>query len=150
MDITATEDLGANQVSSLAAVTFPSTLTQSTAVKALTAKLSAANAKTFLTTFSGYNNRYYKATTGTQSSAWLLSQVQGLISAAGATNVTAKAFTHTWNQPSVIATIPGLSAKTIVVGAHQDSINSRSPTSGVAPGAGAYLIPFFHCGRNTE
>lgn len=54
------------------AVTYPTTLTQGTSVKALTAKLSSSNIKINLQTFSNYNNRYYRATTGQQSSAWLL------------------------------------------------------------------------------
>ena len=101
----------------------------------LTAKLSAANIKSTLTTFVTYNNRYYKSTTGAQSSAWLLSQAQSIISAAGTSNVTARAFTHSWGQPSVIVTIPGKSAKIVAIGAHQDSINLNSPSAGRAPGA---------------
>jgi leucyl aminopeptidase len=44
-----------------------------------------------------------------------------------------KQFTHTYSQPSVIATIPGTSTKTVIVSAHYDSIGST--TSGRAPGA---------------
>jgi len=65
----------------------------------------------------------------------LLQQVNAVITASGATNVTAKAFAHTWTQSSVIATIPGKSAKTIIIGAHQDSVNQQNPSSGKAPGA---------------
>jgi leucyl aminopeptidase len=120
------------------AVTYPSTLTQGTSVKALTAKLSSSNIQTNLQTFSNYNNRYYKAATGQQSSAWLLSKVQSYIPSGS--KASAKAFSHSWTQSSIIATIPGKSTKTIVVGAHMDSINGQSPTSGRAPGAGKLLL----------
>ncbi|KAF1970454.1 transferrin receptor [Bimuria novae-zelandiae CBS 107.79] len=115
------------------AVTYPSTLTQGTSVRALNAKLSSANIQSNLQTFSTYNNRYYRATTGKQSSDWLLSKVQSYIPAGS--KATVKAYTHSWTQNSIIATIPGKSTKTIVVGAHLDSVNGASPTSGRAPGA---------------
>jgi leucyl aminopeptidase len=120
------------------AVTYPSTLTQGTSVKTLTAKLSSSNIQTNLQTFSNYNNRYYKAATGQQSSAWLLSKVQSYIPSGS--KASAKAFSHSWTQSSIIATIPGKSTKTIVVGAHLDSINGQSPTSGRAPGAGKPIL----------
>jgi bacterial leucyl aminopeptidase len=114
-------------------------MTQATAVGSLTSKLSTANMQANLQTFSNFQNRYYRATTGQQSSQWLLQQVQSIISASGAQGVTARAFTHSFVQSSVIATIPGKSAKTIVIGAHQDSINLSNPTTGRAPGAGKLL-----------
>jgi leucyl aminopeptidase len=46
-----------------------------------------------------------------------------------------KAFSHPWGQSSIIATIPGKSNKTIVIGAHQDSINLFLPSLLAAPGA---------------
>ncbi|KAF2019866.1 Zn-dependent exopeptidase [Aaosphaeria arxii CBS 175.79] len=115
------------------AVTFPSTLTQGTSVRALNAKLSSSNMQTNLQTFSDFNNRYYRATTGKQSSDWLLAKVKSYVPAGSAITVTA--FSHSFVQSSIIAKIPGKSVKTIVVGAHQDSINQQSPTSGRAPGA---------------
>ena len=97
--------------------------------------LDKARLKSTLTTFSGFYNRYYKSTYGKQSSDWLLQQVKGVITASGAKGASARAFTHTWTQSSIIATIPGKSSKTIVIGAHQDSVNQASPSSGKAPGA---------------
>jgi leucyl aminopeptidase len=91
-------------------------------------------------TFSSFQNRYYKSSYGKQSSEWLLSQVNAVITASGAKNVTATAFPHSWGQNSIIAQIPGLSAKTIVIGAHQDSINQASPMNGKAPGAGKSFL----------
>lgn len=87
-----------------------------------------------LTTFANFQNRYYKSTYGKQSSEWLLQQVQQV--AAASSKVTVRAFSHpSWTQNSVIATIPGKSTNTIVIGSHQDSVNGASPSSGRAPGA---------------
>ena len=47
--------------------------------------------------------------------------------------ITVKQFTHSYNQPSVIASIPGTSTEVVVISAHYDSIGST--TSGRAPGA---------------
>ena len=44
-------------------------------------------------------------------------------------------FPHSWGQASVIATLPGKSNKTVVIGAHQDSINLFLPSILAAPGA---------------
>lgn len=108
---------------------------QAAAIKVLLPKLDKSKIKSRLTTFSGFHNRYYKSTYGKQSSEWLLQEVKSVISASGAKGASARAFAHTWTQSSVIATIPGKSAKTIVIGAHQDSVNLASPSSGQAPGA---------------
>ncbi|KAK6845029.1 leucine aminopeptidase 1 [Apiospora arundinis] len=116
-----------------AAVTFPTAMAQTAKVEALLSKLDKSVMRTKLQTFSDFHNRYYKSKYGKQSSEWLLSQVNAVISDSGVKGVTAKAFTHSWGQSSVIATIPGKSAKTIVVGAHQDSINQRNPTEGRSP-----------------
>ncbi|KAF2743483.1 Zn-dependent exopeptidase [Sporormia fimetaria CBS 119925] len=114
--------------------TFPSTLTKTTQVRALIPSLSKTNMQTNLQTFSAYYNRYYRSATGKSSSEWLLSQVQAVIRASGATRASARAFTHSsWTQNSIIATIPGKTANTIVLGAHLDSVGST--TTGRSPGA---------------
>ena len=46
-----------------------------------------------------------------------------------------KPFKHTWEQSSTIAKIPGKTEKTVVIGAHQDSINLFLPSILAAPGA---------------
>jgi bacterial leucyl aminopeptidase len=51
-------------------------------------------------------------------------------------NATVAQFTHSWVEPSIIAKIPGRSSGPVtILGAHMDSINLRSPTTGRAPGA---------------
>jgi leucyl aminopeptidase len=49
--------------------------------------------------------------------------------------VSAEHFKHPWGQHSIIATIPGKTNSTVVVGAHQDSINLWLPSVLPAPGA---------------
>ena len=119
----------------VAAVTFPTAMGQTAAVKALLPSLNKSKINSTLITFSGFYNRYYKSTYGKQSSEWLLQQVNSVIAASGAKKASARAFAHTWTQSSVIATIPGKSSKTIVIGAHQDSVNLANPSNGNAPGA---------------
>ncbi|KIL90263.1 hypothetical protein FAVG1_05993 [Fusarium avenaceum] len=114
---------------------FPGAVAQSTAVKALIPKLSQTNLRSTLTTFSNFQNRYYTSTYGQQSAEWLFGQVQSIITASGAKNVKVQKFTHSFRQPSIIATITGKSESTVVVGAHQDSVNLQNPSAGRAPGA---------------
>jgi leucyl aminopeptidase len=87
--------------------------------------------------FTQFQNRYFNSTYGAQSSAWLLQTVKDVVSASGAVEATVEPFGHAFLQSSVIARIPGLSNKTIVLGAHQDSINSRDADkfNNRAPGA---------------
>ncbi|KAI9152251.1 putative leucine aminopeptidase 1 [Paramyrothecium foliicola] len=113
---------------------FPTALTQVSAVNTLISRYNIATVRTNLQRFSGFYNRYYRATTGVQSAQWLFDQVTAVIAASGSTRATVRKVTHSFSQFSVVATIQGTSAKTVVVGAHQDSINSRSPT-GQAAGA---------------
>jgi len=138
MDITDYQELheSSQALAARQAAAFPAAVAQKTSVAPLLSKLSTANMQSKLTTFVGFNNRYYKSTTGKQSSEWLLQQVQAIATVSGVSGVTVRAFSHpSWTQNSVIATIPGKSANIIAIGAHQDSVNGASPTSGRAPGA---------------
>ncbi|KAJ7149758.1 hypothetical protein C8R43DRAFT_951736 [Mycena crocata] len=115
------------------AVTFPAPSHQ-TEVKAILSTISTANMQSNLATLTAFNNRYYKSTTGASASDWILSTVKAL--ASGHTGVSAAAFSHSWAQSSVILKIAGkTSGPVTIVGAHMDSINLNSPTSGRAPGA---------------
>ena len=137
MDITDFPNLAARSIEARQAVIYPSAVAQSAAVRPLLGSLSKSNMQSNLQTFSGYFNRYYRSTYGVQSSQWLQSRAQSVVSASGADRygATVKAFTHSWGQSSIIATIPGRSSKTVVIGAHLDSINLNNPSSGRAPGA---------------
>ena len=139
MDVTNTQDLGhihqTNSEAVAPAAVYPSSVSHQTQVNPLLDLLEKDNMKQHLTTFSGFHTRYYKSQDGRRSSNWLLRKLNATIAESGATGVTVKAFDHSWVQNSVIVTIPGQTDKTIIVGAHQDSINQRNPSTGAAPGA---------------
>ncbi|KAL5119187.1 Leucine aminopeptidase 1 [Pleosporales sp. CAS-2024a] len=136
-DITHHGDLGTINANKLSAnkVEFPSKPAYKEHVVPLLEKLEKDNMRKHLETFTSFHTRYYKSQYGAQSSAWLLEQVDKTLKAAGAVNASVKAFPHPWGQSSIIATIPGKSDKTVVIGAHQDSINLFLPSILAAPGA---------------
>lgn len=137
MDITEHGDLGAYHVKTNAKPVFPSKVQLESEIKPLLKNLTKSNMKDHLETFTGFRTRYYKSDYGRQSSEWLLKQVQETIKDAGADEygVSAQHFKHPWGQNSIIATIPGQSNSTVVIGAHQDSINLWLPSILPAPGA---------------
>ncbi|KAF8596857.1 Zn-dependent exopeptidase [Ceratobasidium sp. AG-I] len=114
--------------------TYPSP-SKSTLVKSVIATLSTSRMSTSLTTLTAFNNRYYQSTTGAQASTWIYNQLVSI--ANGKTGITVSQFSHSWTQKSVIAKFSGTSttAAAVIIGAHEDSINLNSPTSGRAPGA---------------
>ena len=118
-------------------VSFPSKTAYNETVKPLLKKLDKDHMRKHLETFTSFHTRYYKSDYGAQSSAWLLSQVNSTLNETGASahGASVKAFPHSWGQASIIATIPGKSDKTVVIGAHQDSINLFFPSLLAAPGA---------------
>jgi leucyl aminopeptidase len=136
MDITETQKLGTQHISTRATVEFPKKCVLQDDVGALAGNLSKANMEANLEKLTSFHTRYYKSEYGLQSSDWILQRVSEMISDAGAEGtVYAESFPHTWQQHSVIATIPGKSNTTVVIGAHQDSINLWLPSVLAAPGA---------------
>ncbi|GAB1319417.1 Leucine aminopeptidase 1 [Madurella fahalii] len=137
-DITNNSDLGklrARSASKKKSV-FPDKPTLQKEVEPLLGKLSKTEMEEHLTTFTSFHTRYYKSDWGRKSSEWLLSQVRDTIKEAGAEDyVRAEHFKHPWGQHSIIATIPGKTNATVVIGAHQDSINLWLPSVLAAPGA---------------
>lgn len=93
--------------------------------------------KHHLEDLTSFHTRYYKSSTGVESATWLYEQIEGVIKESGADQygVTVEQFAHPWGQFSIIARIPGRSNKTVVLGAHQDSINLFLPSILAAPGA---------------
>ncbi|KAK4240540.1 hypothetical protein C8A03DRAFT_31357 [Achaetomium macrosporum] len=137
-DITDHADLGSLRARSVTKKknVFPEKPKLQKEVKPLLANLSKTEMKDHLTTFTSFHTRYYKSDYGRQSSEWLLGQVRDTIKSAGAEkHVHAEHFKHPWGQNSIIATIPGKTNSTIVIGAHQDSINLWLPSVLAAPGA---------------
>lgn len=135
MDITETEGLGATQMDAFSNAVFPAKASFQDEVKPLLKNLSKTNMHDNLEKFSSFHTRYYKSDYGKQSSEWLLNQVQAIIKESGAEDVYAEPFPHTWQQSSIIAHIPGKTNSTVVIGAHQDSINLWLPSILAAPGA---------------
>ncbi|KAI0822364.1 hypothetical protein BC628DRAFT_1534332 [Trametes gibbosa] len=116
-----------------AATTFPAP-SHSAVVTPILSTLSTTNMQSYLTTLTSYNNRYYSSTTGKAASQWIFDKVAEF--AGSRSDITVSKFTHSWAQFSVVARFEGKSSGSVtIIGAHEDSINLNSPTSGRAPGA---------------
>ncbi|XEV05750.1 hypothetical protein FSHL1_011037 [Fusarium sambucinum] len=136
MDITETTTLGSKGLNAESTVTFPKKCVKQDEVAKLSKKLEKKNMEANLEKLTSFHTRYFKSDYGLQSSDWVLEKVNQIIKDAGAEDtVFAESFPHTWKQHSVIATIPGQSNSTVVIGAHQDSINLFLPSILAAPGA---------------
>ncbi|KAI8943999.1 Zn-dependent exopeptidase [Xylaria longipes] len=135
MDITDTMELeamgAARKAQQKAAAAFPSGPSHQTQANALIRNVKQSNLETWTNTLADFYNRYYKGSYAATSASWMHKTVASVAAANSAITVTQ--FAHSYNQPSVIATIPGSSAEVVVVSAHYDSIGST--TSGRAPGA---------------
>ncbi|KAF3481043.1 putative leucine aminopeptidase [Arthroderma uncinatum] len=117
------------------AANYPTKALHASIVDPLIANLSKENLMRDLTALVKFHNRYYESKTGVESATWLMQQVQKAIDASGVKGAKVEKFMNKFQQFSIIATIPGSSKSTIVVGAHQDSINQKNPMAGRAPGA---------------
>jgi len=83
----------------------------------------------------GFHNRYYTQTTGKDAADWIYSE--NTANKNGRSDTSVKYFSHTWLQPSIVARIEGTGPhadEVVIVGAHEDSINSMGSTRR-APGA---------------
>jgi leucyl aminopeptidase len=125
------------ELSEQSKIKYPSTPAYNKTVKKLAKELSEDAMRQHLVTFTAFHTRYYKSSYGVESANWLYDQVKDEIEAAGADKhgATVTKFSHPWGQPSIIAQIPGQSNDTIVLSAHQDSINLFLPSILSAPGA---------------
>ncbi|ROT41315.1 leucyl aminopeptidase [Sodiomyces alkalinus F11] len=110
---------------------YPGTLSHVAEANALIARIPNTGPQNWLRTLTDYHNRHYRSTYGTQAATWLLNTVRSIASANPA--ITVETFGHSFNQPSVIARIPGSRAAKIIVGAHFDS--TAGSTTARAPGA---------------
>ncbi|KAK8080030.1 Leucine aminopeptidase 1 [Apiospora hydei] len=111
--------------------TFPSGASHQSEANPLIARLSQSNLQTWTNALANFYNRYYKGTYAATSAQWMYDTARSAASANSA--ITVKQFSHSYNQPSVIAAIPGTSGEVVVVSAHYDSVGTS--TSGRAPGA---------------
>ncbi|KAL1891831.1 Leucine aminopeptidase 1 [Sporothrix stenoceras] len=140
MDITYTKDLGAAnaaKINSGKPRVFPKNATLVEEVAPLAKHLDKASLQAHLEKLTSFHTRYYKSDYGRQSSEWLLGQVKKIVGEAGGFKhgITVEHFPHPWGQNSIITRIPGQTNRTIVVGAHQDSINLFLPSILAAPGS---------------
>ncbi|KAI0020371.1 Zn-dependent exopeptidase [Xylariomycetidae sp. FL0641] len=137
MDITETSDLESMVAAKSSAkaqrdtTAFPSSASHQTEANKLIKNLEQDNLETWVNAMADFYNRYYKGSYAETSAAWMYDTVVDVASANPA--ITVEQFEHSYNQPSVIAAIPGSSDSVVVVSAHYDSIGTT--TSGRAPGA---------------
>jgi bacterial leucyl aminopeptidase len=111
------------------------TINNAPSVNAMLAGVQELNIRNTINTLStNWTTRRYNVQSGADAATWLKNQWTTI--ANGRTDVSVAFFTHSWLQPSVIATIQGttLPNEVVVIGGHLDSINSSSST-GAAPGA---------------
>ena len=152
MDITDAQDLGDTVVALNSEVTstiIPATPRFNETIHPILSKLDIDNMRNNLQAFSSFHTRYYKSDYGRQSQKWLLEKIERMLSdaignvfpslssssVAEHTQASVETFPHPWGQSSLILRIPGLSNKTVIVSAHQDSINLYFPSFLSAPGA---------------
>lgn len=118
-------------------VNYPTELSYRDEIVPLAKELSKSNMRKNLEHFSSFHTRYYKSSTGIESATWLFQQVSDVVKKSGATayGATVEEFANPWGQFSIIARFPGQTNSTVVLGAHQDSINLFLPSILAAPGA---------------
>jgi len=117
---------------------FPTAPSHGDEVKQYLPLVDIAVAEANLVVLSSFFTRYYLTETGEQSAEWVFNKVQEYAALSEVTNITVSQFVHNgYNQKSVIAAFPGQdpSQPTVVIGAHQDSVNVNNPTGGRSPGA---------------
>ncbi|KAI1174253.1 Zn-dependent exopeptidase [Nemania sp. FL0916] len=136
MDITDTMELETMGAALKAArsqkrAAFPSSPSHQTQANTLIKNVKQSNLQTWTNGLADIYNRYYRGSYAGTSATYMYSTVTSVASANSA--ITVKQFSHSYSQPSVIATIPGSSSEVVIVSAHYDSVGST--TSGRAPGA---------------
>ncbi|KAH6617233.1 hypothetical protein F5144DRAFT_498638 [Chaetomium tenue] len=119
------------KVFSAQAVSYPSSVSHKEEANPLLEKVSVTEPKSWLKSLTDFYNRYYRSSYGTQAGAWLFSTVKSI--AAKNSAITVTQFTHSFNQPSIIAKVPGTTANLVIVSAHYDSTGGSSSARG--PGA---------------
>lgn len=111
---------------------FPSELSHVEEANGFISSANTDGPQTWLEHLASYYNRHCESETGTEAAGWLFEKVQEIASANS--DITVEQYPHgDFDQPSVIARIPGTSENLVIVGAHFDS-TSGQPSS-KAPGA---------------
>jgi len=113
-------------------ITFPVNPTHQTLVESFISKMSKDNIAAFNNMLTKRQTRYYTSQSGKDAATDILNTFVQY--AEGRSDISARFFSHTWLQPSVIARIEGEGPnkdEVVIIGAHEDSITSRAD----APGA---------------
>ncbi|KAJ1967533.1 hypothetical protein IWQ62_001798 [Dispira parvispora] len=143
MDITDATELeqAPDALTTLAQPALPLRLQHQKKVLGITSTLNTQLMSTALERFTAFRTRYYKSDTGRQSSEWLFGQISNVAQGADGNRlkVSVDYFKHKWAQSSIILRIESkskpVSDETVIISAHQDSVNLWLPWFGVAPGA---------------
>lgn len=100
-------------------------------------KVDMSKVKKQLQCFSSFHNRYFNSRFGVEAAQWLHEEIKKTIDRSGHPFASIRLIQHqAWSQPSIIVSIPGkVRLKTIVTGAHLDSVISNDRGAGRAPGA---------------
>jgi len=138
LDITDNKELGTkNNRAPNVTVPIPTKVTQQAVYNTIVGSLSQDIVLSNLATLSGLNSRYYQADTGKQAAEWIYGQLN--LFKGNRTDIEVMYFDNPWKQASVIARFLGAtSTNTVVLGAHEDSVNwySSGPVEARrAPGA---------------
>jgi leucyl aminopeptidase len=113
------------------AVDFPTELSHVEEANGLIGSASTAEPQAWVEHLSSYHTRHSDSPTGAEAAAWLFETVQGIASANSA--ITVEQYEHSFDQPSVIARIPGTTDDLVIIGAHYDSTTGSATSR--APGA---------------
>ncbi|PRT53569.1 Leucine aminopeptidase 1 [Wickerhamiella sorbophila] len=117
-------------------VNYPSKVYYKEMIQELSGNLSKAELESTLTKLTSFYTRYCKSETGLESSLWLRDQVADIVSQSARDDIDIELVDHDWPQKSLVARFRGSkTTDTVVVGAHQDSINLLLPNILPAPGA---------------
>lgn len=137
MDTTNYRELGSFRSQTIRKSHYPSDVFLKSQINPLLQDLNKTYIQSHLQYLTSFHNRWYNSTFGEASYHWLLSTIMTTIASTGAHEygIKAEPFIHPWGQNSIVVTIPGKTRSTVVVGAHQDSVNHADPVNGRAPGA---------------
>ncbi|KAK5659483.1 hypothetical protein OQA88_684 [Cercophora sp. LCS_1] len=136
LQILSTPDNGTDSTLSARAITYPTAVSHQAEAEPLVAQVTADKPQAWLKTMTEIFNRHYLGPYASESATWMFETVKSV--AAPNPNIAVYQFPHVgYDQPSVIAQIPGSSTDLIIMAAHFDSIGSSfsdAPTVR-APGA---------------
>ncbi len=126
---------------------IPTTLRYKDVVSQAIRNINLTRIEDFIQTFSDFHNRYLNDTNGVESEKYLLGQVNASIQGYPG-SISVIEFEHSdWLQNSIIVRIDGadptLRSELVILGAHQDSINTNGATLR-APGTKSFFRVKFY------